>query len=116
MEAVAARAIRRNGRAVLRRQTMIALKKCLHTVGGQIVFCVQPFRRVTAAAHLFGNFQAALDRFDFVFGMAAGAGWRIAIAGGNGFAVDALRPISGFLFVTLAAGCRLARKINRRGW
>src|ERR1035438_1912291 len=77
--AVATAAVGGHGRAVLRRETVIAFKKRLHPVAGQFVFGVEPFRRVAATAHFGGRFRRTVfQRGDFVFGMAVGAGGRVA--------------------------------------
>ena len=52
MRAVATAAIGSAGRAVLSGQSMVTGKESLHTVGGQIVFGIEPLRSVTLAANI----------------------------------------------------------------
>src|ERR1035437_9355017 len=47
--------------------------------------------------------------------MATRAGWSVVRTGDDRLAVDALRPLAGFLVMARTAGVRLPRKINRRG-
>ena len=117
MEAVAARAVRRDGGTVLRREAVVAFKKSFHAVGGQIVFRVQPLRRVATAADILGNIhrRTALERPDFMFIVTARAGRGVVRTGHDGLAMHARRPIARLLVVARAARLRLPRKINRRG-
>ena len=97
---------------------MITFKKGFHAVGGEIVFRVQPLRRVTAAAHVLGNRHCGtgLEREDLVFVMAARADRCVMRTGGHGLTVNARLPVARLLGVTRAAGFRLPREIERRGW
>ena len=52
VNAMAAGAIRRERRAVLRRKSMIALEESLHPVRRQIVFSIQSLRSMAIAAYV----------------------------------------------------------------
>src|ERR1035437_6476179 len=70
---VATAAVGGDGRAVLRREAVIAFKKRFHAVAGQFVFGVEPFRCVATTAHFRGNSRRTVFQGgDFVFGMAVG--------------------------------------------
>lgn len=73
---------------------------------------------MAAAANVLrnGHGRTALERTNLMFIVAASAGRRVLGAGGDRFAMNALRPIARFLVMARAAGLRLPRKINRRGW
>jgi len=110
--AVATGAIGGDGGTVLRGEAVVALEKGLDAVIGQIVFGVQPLGGVAAATDFLGNLQAALERFDFVLGMAVSANGGVTIAGGNGPAMDAGGPIGGFPGMAAPAGLGLRGPIH----
>jgi len=95
---------------------MVAFEESFDAIGGQIEFCVEPFRSVAFAANLRGNFEwrTVLQALDLMFGMAIVADGRIAFAGRCGTAMDARGDIARLLLVTLAAGLSLLREIERR--
>ena len=113
--AVATGAVGDDGRAVLRRQAVIAFQVGFHPVGRKVIFAVEIDRGVAAAANL-GNFQRriVLQRLDFMFRMAVGAGGRVAFAGGHGLAVNAGRHVARLLRVAPAARLGLTHKMERR--
>src|SRR5262245_20968005 len=57
MIAVATGAICGEGRAVLRRQAMVAFEESLHAVGREIVFGVEALGGVASAAQVLGNLE-----------------------------------------------------------
>ena len=116
MDAVAARAVGRQRRAVLRRQPVVALKESLNAVRWQVVLRVHPLRGVALAADLDRNLQggAALEGLDLMLRMAIGAGRRLAMAGGHGLAMHALFHVFGYLVVARAAGLGQAGEMQRR--
>ena len=108
--AVATAAVGGHGRAVLRREAVIAVKEGLHPVAGQFVFGVEPFRSVAAAANLGGNFRRSVFQAgDLVFGMAVGAGGRVAHARRQSPCHARLPPSPGLL-------CRGTRRRSRARW
>ena len=80
---------------------MITVEECFHAVGWQIVFGVEPFRRMAIAANLGRNFQrrTALERDYLVLRMTIGAGGRIAMPLRDGAAMHALLNILSGLLV-----------------
>jgi hypothetical protein len=112
--AVTTGAMSNRNQAILRRQAVIAFHVGFHAVGRKVVFAVEIDRGVAAAANL-GNDQrrVILQRRDFMFGMAVGAGGGIAFAGRHGLAVDTGRHIARFLGMALAAGLGLPHKMER---
>ena len=76
MEAMAACAVGRQRRAVLRCEAMIALEEGLHPVRGQVVFGIDPAGGMAAAADICGNLErgVVLERRDLVFRVTIRAG------------------------------------------
>ena len=64
---------------------MVAFKERFHPVSRQPILCIEPFRGMTFAAHLFGNLQrrTGLERFDLMFKMTICANRRLTAAAGG---------------------------------
>ena len=114
MVAMAAAAIGRDGRAILRGQTMITCEKRLHAILWQIVLGIKPFGSMATAADFRRNFRGTVFQpLDFVLGMAVGAGRGIAHARRHRLAMHAQRPIPDFFIVTRTASLGQVGKVQR---
>ena len=97
---------------------MIAVKEGFHTVRWEIIFGVQPFGRVALAADVDRDFrwQAAFEPDDKVPGVTISAGGCVAMARGNGFAMNAFCDIPGGPVVASTARFSQAGEMQGRVW
>ena len=111
MHPMATGAIGRHGRAVLRRQPVVAVEKGPHPVRREVVLGVQPLRGVAVAAHL--GRRTALEGGDLVLGMAIRACGRVPVARRHRLAMDTGLDVLGYLVVARPARLGQPREMKR---
>ena len=118
MRAMATGAVCGHRGTILRSQSMIAVKEGFHTVRWEIVFGVQPFGRVALAADVDRDFdwQTAFERDNAVLRVTISTGGCVAMAGGNGLAVNAFCDIPGGPVMASATGLSQAGEMQGRVW
>jgi len=114
MVTVATAAIGRHGGTVLRRQAVITIEKGFYAVLRQIVFGVEAFRGMAAAANLlrYLEVRGVFQPFDFVLGMTICAGGGVTLAGRYRFSMNADLNVTRLRRMALPAGLGLAREIK----
>src|SRR5258708_32816286 len=115
-EAVPTQALGSQRRVVLRGQAVVTLKERLHPVRRQVVFRVQALGGMAVAADVGRDLEgrSGFKPCDLVLGMAVGAGGRVAVAGGDRFAVNTFFNVLGFLLVAGATGLSQSREMKGR--